>query len=255
MVGRLTTAQYDMQVKHKEVSVGNHRNHVFGSCGGLCSWFAQHAPFGALAASSAGRHRRSPTDGVGLCPTRRLSPTDAGLSAAALRNSLTQQVQRPRNRRLSAAPACCTGVAPLCWQHPGARGRANRAAARMDRGHTAWCTCTKPCECTNRAYVACRAPLVSAWCGAGKRADMACLAPLVDASGLSCASHVGLAWAQASGRNSYNDFVIFGGPVSVKFPGPPAPVASNTNIVVSGAPGRFDGQPIGSMLQPGPGIG
>jgi hypothetical protein len=64
--------------------------------------------------------------------------------------------------------------------------------------------------------------------------------------------------AQASGRNSYNDFVIFGGPVSVAFPGPPVPPpmpAQPVRVTVSGAPGKFDGQPIGSLLQPGPGIG
>jgi len=39
--------------------------------------------------------------------------------------------------------------------------------------------------------------------------------------------------------------------VSVKFPGPPAPVAAPTTVV-AGIPG---GQPTGSLLQPGPGIG
>ena len=61
---------------------------------------------------------------------------------------------------------------------------------------------------------------------------------------------------QASGRNSYNDFVIFGGPVSVAFPGPPtAAAAAPAAVTVSGAPGRFEGEPVGSLLQPGPGIG
>ncbi|EKX42185.1 hypothetical protein GUITHDRAFT_111751 [Guillardia theta CCMP2712] len=53
---------------------------------------------------------------------------------------------------------------------------------------------------------------------------------------------------KANGKNSRNDFVIFGGPVSVKFP---APAPAYTTIV-SGMPG---GQPMGSLLQPGPGIG
>ena len=63
---------------------------------------------------------------------------------------------------------------------------------------------------------------------------------------------------QASGRNSYNDFVIFGGPVSVAFPAPPPPPAAGPQglaVTVSGAPGRFAGEPVGSLLQPGPGIG
>jgi len=52
---------------------------------------------------------------------------------------------------------------------------------------------------------------------------------------------------KANGKNSRNDFVIFGGPVSVKFPTTTAaPVTS-----VYGIPG---GQPTGSLLQPGPGI-
>jgi hypothetical protein len=59
---------------------------------------------------------------------------------------------------------------------------------------------------------------------------------------------------KANGKNSRNDFVIFGGPVSVKFPGENtgavdgAVVPSQT--AVYGVPGRE-----GSLLQPGPGIG
>ena len=52
---------------------------------------------------------------------------------------------------------------------------------------------------------------------------------------------------KANGKNSRNDFVIFGGPVSVKFP----TSAPTTSTVVSGIPG---GQPTGKFLQPGPGI-
>lgn len=53
---------------------------------------------------------------------------------------------------------------------------------------------------------------------------------------------------KANGKNSRNDFVIFGGPVSVKFPTTTAAPTS----VVSGIPG---GMPTGQFLQPGPGIG
>ena len=54
---------------------------------------------------------------------------------------------------------------------------------------------------------------------------------------------------QANGKNSRNDFVIFGGPVSVKFPGAPVPAPST---VVYGIPGGQE--ETGKFLQPGPGI-
>eukprot|EP00287_Rhodomonas_sp_CCMP768_P005560 CAMPEP_0196726654 /NCGR_PEP_ID=MMETSP1091-20130531/7884_1 /TAXON_ID=302021 /ORGANISM="Rhodomonas sp., Strain CCMP768" /LENGTH=310 /DNA_ID=CAMNT_0042069135 /DNA_START=32 /DNA_END=964 /DNA_ORIENTATION=+ len=57
---------------------------------------------------------------------------------------------------------------------------------------------------------------------------------------------------KANGKNSRNDFVIFGGPVSVKFPSSGAPSGAYIPSVVSGLPG---GHPMGSLLQPGPGIG
>ncbi len=57
---------------------------------------------------------------------------------------------------------------------------------------------------------------------------------------------------KANGKNSRNDFIVFGGPVSVKFPAPPSAPSS---YVVSGAPGAMPGMPTGSLMQPGPGIG
>lgn len=57
---------------------------------------------------------------------------------------------------------------------------------------------------------------------------------------------------KANGKNSRNDFVVMGGPVSVTFPSAAAPT---TTTVVSGAPGRFQGMGTGSLMQPGPGIG
>lgn len=56
---------------------------------------------------------------------------------------------------------------------------------------------------------------------------------------------------KANGKNSRNDFVVMGGPVSVSFPAP----APALTTVVSGAPGKFAGGQTGGLMQPGPGIG